>query len=356
MAEIRLENITHTYGGQVTAVRNVTLTLPDGSNNALLGPSGCGKTTLMKIIAGLLVPTEGKVYFDGRDVTDLSPQDRNIAMVFQFPVIYDMTVLDNLMFPLLNKKVPKKQAQEQARRIAEVLGLTTVLNLRSKDIDMGARQRVTLGRALVRKPSAFLMDEPLSSIEPEGKWHLKMQIKEIQKTLEQTLIYVTHDQSEALTLADTIVVMNQGEFLQYASRDTIYETPATTFVGYFIGDPGMNFIDCVLKKDILDCGDFTYPVSKKSLDRLGKHGNRFKLGVRPEHVQVSKKEKAGWIPAELQAVEHLGNMQLLHLSAGKHEIKAKLETWEHGEEGSAWIRLPDEKVRMFGETGELIYA
>ena len=353
MAEIRLENISHTFGGQVTAIRNVNLTLPDGSNNALLGPSGCGKTTLMKIIAGLLKPTEGRVLFDGKDVTDLSPQDRNIAMVFQFPVIYDMTVLDNLMFPLLNKKVPKKQAKEQALGIAEILGLTPVLKLRSKDIDMGARQRVTLGRALVRKPSAFLMDEPLSSIEPEGKWHLKMQIKEIQKTLEQTLIYVTHDQSEALTLADVIVVMNQGEILQYASRDKIYETPATTFVGYFIGDPGMNFIKCTLKDGSMDCGNFSYPVPKTSLK---KQGTRFQIGIRPEHVQVSKEQKDDWIPAELQAVEHLGNMQLLHLISGKHEIKAKLETWEYENEGPVWIRLPGEKVRIFRDTGELIQA
>ena len=179
-------------------------------------------------------------------MTDLSPQDRNIAMVFQFPVLYDMTVLDNLMFPLLNKKMPKKAARETARQIAEILGLTPVVQMRSKDIDMGARQRVTLGRALVRKPSAFLMDEPLSSIEPEGKWHLKMQIKEIQHTLEQTLIYVTHDQSEALTLADKIVVMNKGKLLQYSSVDNIYNSPASTFVGYFIGDPGMNFMTCTL--------------------------------------------------------------------------------------------------------------
>jgi glycerol transport system ATP-binding protein len=351
MAEIRLENISHTYGGQVTAVKNVNLTLPDGSNNALLGPSGCGKTTLMKIIAGLLIPTKGRVFFDGRDVTDLSPQDRNIAMVFQFPVIYDMTVLDNLMFPLLNKKVPKKQAKEQALGIAEILGLTQVLKFRSKDIDMGARQRVTLGRALLRKPRAFLMDEPLSSIEPEGKWHLKMKIKEIQKTLEQTLIYVTHDQSEALTLADTIVVMNDGEFLQYATRDTIYETPATTFVGYFIGDPGMNFIDCELKNGVLDCGNFSYPVSHASLE---KYGTRFQIGIRPEHMQVSTEKRADWIPAELKAVEHLGNMQLLHIITGKHEIKAKLETWQHGNEGPVWIRLPCEKVRIFRDTGELI--
>ena len=351
MAEIHLENISHNYGGKVLAVKDVTITLPDGSNNALLGPSGCGKTTLMKIIAGLLKPTEGRVFFDGKDVTDLSAQDRNIAMVFQFPVIYDMNVFDNLMFPLLSRKVPKKQAKEEVLEIAEILGLASSLKMRSKDLDMGARQRVTLGRALVRKPSAFLMDEPLSSIEPEGKWHLKMKIREIQETLEQTLIYVTHDQSEALTLADQIVVMNEGKFLQYASTDTIYEEPANTFVGYFIGDPGMNFIGCTLRDNKLDCGNFSYDVSKLSLDRYGKN---FKIGIRPEHVQVSRNKREEWISSKLITVENLGNMQILHIVSGKHDIKAKMESFDFSADGNIWIHLPDDKVRIFKETGELV--
>jgi glycerol transport system ATP-binding protein len=351
MAEIRLENVTHDYGGKVFAVKSVNVTLQNGSNNALLGPSGCGKTTLMKIIAGLLTPTEGRVLFDGKDVTNLSPQDRNIAMVFQFPVIYDMNVFDNLMFPLLSKNVPRKEARKEVLRIAELLGLTYALKYRSKDLDMGARQRVTLGRALVRKPSAFLMDEPLSSIEPEGKWHLKMQIREIQETLEQTLIYVTHDQSEALTLADKIAVMHKGEFLQYASRNDIYENPANTFVGYFIGDPGMNFIDCALKDGSLAWDDFRYDASSAS---LGKHGTEFIIGIRPEHVQASKTEMKNWIPAKLTAVEHLGNMVILHVLAGKHVVKAKLETWDAPAGGAVWIDFPSDKIKIFKKTGELI--
>ncbi len=351
MAEIRLENISHTYGGKVQAVKNVTVTLADGSNNALLGPSGCGKTTLMKIISGLLKPTQGRVFYDGKDVTSLSPQDRNIAMVFQFPVIYDMNVFDNLMFPLLSNKVPKKEAKKEALKIAEVLGLTSSLKMRSKDLDMGARQRVTLGRSLVRRPSAFLMDEPLSNIEPEGKWHLKMKIKELQKTLKQTLIYVTHDQSEALTLADKIVVMNKGEFLQYSSRDTIYDNPASTFVGYFIGDPGMNFIDCTLKDNSLNWGNFTHDVSKLHLDR---YGTDFIIGIRPEHVQVSINKKENWISSNLTIVENLGNVQILHIESGEHEIKAKMETWDFSMNGTVWIHFPNDRVRIFKKTGELI--
>ena len=351
MAEIRLENVTHNYGGKVLAVKNVNVTLPNGSNNALLGPSGCGKTTLMKIIAGLLTPTGGRVLFDGKDVTELSPQDRNVAMVFQFPVIYDMNVFDNLMFPLLSKNVPKREAQKEALRIAELLGLTHALKYRSKDLDMGARQRVTLGRALVRKPSAFLMDEPLSSIEPEGKWHLKMQIREIQETLDQTLIYVTHDQSEALTLADKIAVMHKGEFLQYASREEIYDNPSNTFVGYFIGDPGMNFVDCVLKNGSLAWDDFRYAASPS----LGKDGTEFVIGIRPEHVQANKSEQKDWIPAKLTSVEHLGNMVILHILARKHTIKAKLETWD-APAGAVWIHFPKDKIKLFKKTGELVGA
>jgi len=351
MAEIRLENISHAYGEKIPAVKNVDVTLPNGSNNALLGPSGCGKTTLMKIIAGLLKPTQGRVLFDGKDVTDLSPQDRNVAMVFQFPVIYDMNVFDNLMFPMLSKNVPRKEAQKEVMRIAELLGLTKSLKMRSKDLDMGARQRVTLGRALVRKPSAFLMDEPLSSIEPEGKWHLKMQIKEIQSTLEQTLIYVTHDQSEALTLAHKIAVMNKGEFIQYDTREAIYENPANTFVGYFIGDPGMNFIDCTLSGDCLKWGGLSHAAAKLNLSR---YGTKFKIGIRPEHVQVSKSKKENWIASELTAIENLGNMQILHLKSGEHLIKAKMETWDQTAEGMVWMHFPEDKIRVFKETGELI--
>jgi glycerol transport system ATP-binding protein len=295
------------------------------------------------------------VLFDGKDVTNLSPQDRNIAMVFQFPVIYDMNVFDNLMFPLLSKGVSKKEARKEVSRIAEVLSLTYALKYRSKDLDMGARQRVTLGRALVRKPSAFLMDEPLSSIEPEGKWHLKMQIREIQETLEQTLIYVTHDQSEALTLADKIAVMSKGELLQYDSRDAIYENPANTFVGYFIGDPGMNFIDCSLKDDCLMWDDFKHDVPAAS---LGKQGAEYVIGIRPEHILASKTEKKNWVAAKLTAVENLGNMQILHILAGKHAIKAKLETWEAPSGGAAggavWIDFPKDKIKIFKKTGELI--
>jgi glycerol transport system ATP-binding protein len=353
MAEIRLENISHNYGGKVLAVKGVDVTLSNGSNNALLGPSGCGKTTLMKIIAGLLKPTGGRVYFDGKDVTDLSAQDRNIAMVFQFPVIYDMNVFENLMFPLLNRRVSRKEAEKEVLKIVELLGLKDSLKLRSKDLDMGARQRVSLGRALVRKPSAFLMDEPLSSVEPEGKWHLKMLIREIQETLEQTLIYVTHDQSEALTLADRILVMNEGEFLQYAPVETIYESPANTFVGYFIGDPGMNFIESTLRDGHLDCGNFTYDVSKMSLDP---HDRLFKIGIRPEHVEVSANKVANWIPSTLVSVENLGNMKILHLKFGTHDIKAKLEVWDPSVEGTVWIHLPDDKVRIFRESGELVPA
>jgi glycerol transport system ATP-binding protein len=351
MAEIRLENISHDYGGKMLAVKGVDVTFENGSNNALLGPSGCGKTTLMKIIAGLLKPTGGRVYFDGQNVTEYSAQDRNIAMVFQFPVIYDMNVFDNLMFPLLNMKVPKKEAEKEVIKIAELLGLKDSLKLRSKDLDMGARQRVSLGRALVRKPSAFLMDEPLSSVEPEGKWHLKMLIREIQETLEQTLIYVTHDQSEALTLADKILVMNEGEFLQYAAIETIYASPANTFVGYFIGDPGMNFIDGVLSNGNINCGNFLYEVSDVSLKG---NGRKFKLGIRPEHVMVSRNEQKDWIPSKLVSVEHLGNMQILHIVTGKHSLKAKLENWGGESETAVYIYLPREKVRIFKETGELV--
>ena len=294
----------------------------------------------MKIIAGLLKPTKGRVLFDGKDVTDLSPQDRNIAMVFQFPVIYDMNVFDNLMFPLLSKNVPKKEARKEVMRIAELLGLTYALKYRSKDLDMGARQRVTLGRALVRKPSAFLMDEPLSSIEPEGKWHLKMQIREIQETLEQTLIYVTHDQSEALTLADKIAVMSKGEFLQYDSRDDHIREPGQHLRRVLHRRPRHEFHRLHSERREPGMGRFQ---ARRRRRPSGNTGRSSSSGSGPSTFRRAATEKKNWIPAKLTAVEHLGNMSILHILAGKHMIKVKLETWDTAAAAAAW-RLPVVKI------------
>ena len=216
----------------------------DGGAYALLGPSGCGKTTLLNIMSGLVTPSQGGVLFDGRDVTKASPQQRNIAQVFQFPVIYDtMTVGENLAFPLRNRKMPKEQIKKRVGEIAEMLELSGQLNQRAAGLAADAKQKISLGRGLVRPDvSAVLFDEPLTVIDPHLKWQLRRKLKQIHHELKLTLIYVTHDQVEALTFAEQVVVMTRGRAVQIGSPADLFERPSHTFVGNFIGSPGMNFL------------------------------------------------------------------------------------------------------------------
>ena len=226
------------------ALLPLTMSFKDGGAYALLGPSGCGKTTMLNIISGLLAPSQGSVKFDGQDVTHASPQERNIAQVFQFPVIYDtMTVAENLAFPLRNRKVPQQQIAKRVGEIAEMLELSGQLNHRAAGLAADAKQKISLGRGLVRPDvSAVLFDEPLTVIDPHLKWQLRRKLKQIHHELKLTLIYVTHDQVEALTFAEQVVVMTRGRAVQMGSADALFERPQHTFVGHFIGSPGMNFL------------------------------------------------------------------------------------------------------------------
>ena len=245
MAEISLRGLAHRYAPEDHfALRNLDLTWRDGGAYALLGPSGCGKTTMLNIISGLVAPSEGTVCFDGVDVTSVSTAERNIAQVFQFPVLYEsMTVEQNLRFPLRNRRVPKAVAQRRAAEIAELLGIAHLLTVKSKGLSADAKQLVALGRALVRTDvAAILFDEPLTVIDPQKKWELRQALKRVHAELNHTLIYVTHDQTEALTFADEVVVMTEGEVVQQASPDVLFEHPTHRFVGNFIGTPGMNFL------------------------------------------------------------------------------------------------------------------
>lgn len=235
--------VAHPQKDEDYALLPLNFTFEDGGAYALLGPSGCGKTTLLNCISGLLRPSQGTIRFDGNDVTDASPQARNIAQVFQFPVIYDtMTVGENLAFPLRNRGVPAAQVRERVGRVAEMLDLSSSLDRRASGLAADAKQKISLGRGLVRQDvSAILFDEPLTVIDPHLKWQLRRKLKEIHHEFRLTLIYVTHDQTEALTFADQVVVMSRGKAVQVGAADALFERPAHTFVGHFIGSPGMNF-------------------------------------------------------------------------------------------------------------------
>src|SRR3954451_20842724 len=293
MARIDLVDLAHSYSGpaadpETWALKPISMTWRQGGAYALLGPSGCGKTTLLNLISGIVAPSRGQILFDGRDITPLSTQKRNIAQVFQFPVIYDtMTVGENLAFPLKNRGVPKAEIDARVGEIARLLDLAPYLHRKATRLTADAKQKISLGRGLVRSDvAAVLFDEPLTVIDPELKWQLRSKLKALHREFDLTMIYVTHDQTEALTFADTVVVMYEGEVVQIGTPADLFERPAHTFVGYFIGSPGMNVLPADLEGDQARLpGGHTIrlPLAYPPPPR----GVRVEVGVRPEFVRLA---------------------------------------------------------------------
>src|SRR4051812_36134541 len=291
MARIDLVDLAHSYGGndapvESFALKPVTMTWRQGGAYALLGPSGCGKTTLLNLISGIVTPSRGKILFDGADITPLSTQKRNIAQVFQFPVIYDtMTVGQNLAFPLQNRGVPKAEVEARVRQIADLLDLTFYLDRKATRLTADAKQKISLGRGLVRSDvAAILFDEPLTVIDPHLKWLLRRKLKQVHERFRRTLVYVTHDQNEALTFAQKVVVMYDGKVLQVGTPQELFERPAHRFVGYFIGSPGMNFLPCRRRDgaggvEVAGTGVLLTPALVAGLPATA---HDVELGIRPE--------------------------------------------------------------------------
>ncbi|MEM8841897.1 MAG: ABC transporter ATP-binding protein [Pseudomonadota bacterium] len=306
MAEIQLDNLAHSYSpdpNEDWALKKVDLTWNDGGAYALLGPSGCGKTTLLNIISGLLTPSQGRVLFDGRDVTDLAPDRRAIAQVFQFPVIYDtMTVFDNLAFPLRNRKVAPGRVRDRVEEIAEMLELTNMLGQRASGLTAEGKQKISMGRGLVRDDvNVIMFDEPLTVIDPHLKWKLRSKLKELHQRVGLTMIYVTHDQTEALTFADQVVVMQAGEVVQVGTPVELFERPAHTFVGHFIGSPGMNVLPCKIEDGRALVAGHELPMRfpQKSADQ------RLEIGVRPEFVRLDSQGLSATVVNVADAGNHL---------------------------------------------------
>ena len=291
------------------ALLPLKMTFEDGGAYALLGPSGCGKTTLLNIVSGLVKPSHGGVKFDGADVTARTPQQRNIAQVFQFPVIYDtMTVAENLAFPLRNRGVAAARIKERVGRIAEMLELSAQLDVRAAGLAADAKQKISLGRGLVREDvSAVLFDEPLTVIDPHLKWQLRRKLKQIHHELKLTLIYVTHDQVEALTFADQVMVMTRGRAVQVGSASELFERPQHTFVGHFIGSPGMNFLPATWS------GDGLTVAGRRVLgaDAAGRAAHATLLGVRPEYVTLAPLGQLGAVPAVVTQAQDIGTYWLV---------------------------------------------
>ncbi len=319
MAKITLDALRHSYvdnpsADEDWALKQMSIEWSDGGAYALLGPSGCGKTTLLNIISGLLTPTEGRVLFDDQDVTQEPPDRRNIAQVFQFPVVYDtMTVHDNLAFPLRNRGVPARQVEERVREIAEMVDLTDMLNRRAAGLTADGKQKISLGRGLVRADvNVIMFDEPLTVIDPHLKWRLRSQLKALHQQFGATMIYVTHDQTEALTFADKVVVMHDGMVVQVGTPVDLFERPKHTFVGHFIGSPGMNVLPCTIDNGAAQFGGQT--VRTNGAARPPERAARIELGVRPEFVEFAD----SGIPVDIVKVSDAGRYRIVDTRAEDH--------------------------------------
>ena len=343
MARIELD-LAHAYKPHPKddadyALLPLQMTFRDGGAYALLGPSGCGKTTLLNIISGLVAPSQGSVKFDGVDMTRATPQQRNIAQVFQFPVIYDtMTVAENLAFPLRNRKVPEAQIKKRVAEIAEMLDMSGQLDNRAAGLAADAKQKISLGRGLVRSDvSAVLFDEPLTVIDPHLKWQLRRKLKQIHHELKLTLIYVTHDQIEALTFAEEVVVMTRGRAVQSGSADALFERPRHTFVGHFIGSPGMNFLPATLANGVLRIAGHALALPP---GRFLPEGD-LKLGVRPEYVVQSLEGDTAALPFTVTMVQDIGTHFMLTATLGANILKARLapEACVPAAGQNVWLRV-----------------
>jgi glycerol transport system ATP-binding protein len=324
MAKITLKDLRHSYlpkpiEPEDFALKEIDLDWQDGGAYALLGPSGCGKSTLLNIISGLLTPSQGRILFDDRDVTDLPPDQRNIAQVFQFPVIYDtMTVYDNLAFPLRNRGVAAARVDERVREIAEMLEVTEMLKTRASHLTPDNKQKISMGRGLVRDDvNVVMFDEPLTVIDPHLKWKLRSKLKELHHRVKATMIYVTHDQTEALTFADQVVVMQDGEVVQIGTPVELFERPQHTFVGHFIGSPGMNVLEVTETN-----GKVTLEGHAISVEgAITGKGGVTQLGIRPEFVSLG----STGLEARVRKVSDVGRHSVVEAMVGDTSVKAIVE-------------------------------
>ncbi len=354
MALIRFDGVAHSYSGQAGkpedyALQPMNFSWDDGGAYALLGPSGCGKSTLLNICSGLLKPSEGRVFFGDRDVTDLSPERRNIAQVFQFPVLYDsMSVYDNLAFPLRNRKVERKHIDRRVREVAEMLDLGDVLKRRASGLGAELKQKISMGRGLVRDDtSAILFDEPLTVIDPQLKWRLRRQLKEVHKQFSHTMIYVTHDQIEALTFADKVVVMSDGEIVQVGTPQELFERPEHTFVGFFIGSPGMNFIKCRIDGGSAVLGERSIPLTDAQAHAASEaDGGEYKLGIRPEFIEPAAPGEG--FAVNVRAIADMGEFHLVTADLDGNELKIKLpDAHAHIRNDELYVHFPSEWLCLY---------
>ncbi|HET7831133.1 MAG TPA: sn-glycerol-3-phosphate ABC transporter ATP-binding protein UgpC [Candidatus Limnocylindrales bacterium] len=359
MATVTFDHVYKRYG-DVTAVSDLNLEIGDGEFMVLVGPSGCGKTTSLRMIAGLEEISEGELRIGDRVVNDVAPKDRDIAMVFQSYALYPhMSVRDNLAFGLKLRKVPKADIEKRISEAAGILQLEKLLDRKPKELSGGQRQRVALGRAIVREPAVFLMDEPLSNLDAKLRVQTRAEIARLHQRLGTTMVYVTHDQVEAMTMGQRIAVMSDGLLQQVGTPQQLYDHPINRFVAGFIGSPSMNFLE-VDKPDgaaEIRSSDLSIPLAGAFRDGLANAGSKVVVGIRPEHLELGDVDgPTGSLQGTADVVEYLGNEELLHITSGGKDIVAIVDSEFRVKPGDVVsLKVPVDKVHMFdAETGASI--
>ncbi|OON39382.1 sn-glycerol-3-phosphate ABC transporter ATP-binding protein UgpC [Izhakiella australiensis] len=355
MAVVKLQAVTKSYDGKLQIIHPLDVTIEHGEFMVMVGPSGCGKSTLLRMVAGLERVTTGDIYIDDAQVTELEPKDRGIAMVFQNYALYPhMTVEENMAYGLKIRGMSKVQIAEKVQQAAKALELEALLKRRPRELSGGQRQRVAMGRAIVREPAVFLFDEPLSNLDARLRVQMRLELQQLHRRLRTTSIYVTHDQVEAMTLAQRVMVMNKGILEQLGTPVEIYERPATLFVAGFIGSPAMNLLAGEVSSDglTLNIGDFTLPLPEA---KVAWAGRKITLGVRPEHLAVSSGARET-IPLKVDTLEILGADNLAHGKWGDGSVVVRLPHADRPTAGSTlWLHLPAKSLHYFDtESGQRI--
>ena len=360
MAEIVLSNVWKIYNEgkekqEVQAVKNLNLKCRDGEFISFLGPSGCGKTSSLRMIAGLETISKGQISIDEKVVNGLHPSQRNIAMVFETYALYQhLSIYENIAFPLRIRGLPKQEIDQRINRAVEILDIGDLLNRMPSHLSDGQKQRVSIGRAIVRQPAAFLMDEPISHLDALLRSRMRREIKHLQGELGITTVYVTHDQLEATAMADRIAVMNLGEMQQVGTPKEIFEAPANVFVANFVGEPPMNFLEMCVESSLdgveLKMEGLSLRVESRLLIQalLALNKRKVLLGIRPMHIKVQHHQGAGMVPGQVYFIEPLDEFNVIAIQLGGSKILVETDSTFHPEiDDNIWIRFTEEKLHFF---------
>ena len=344
---VRFDNVDKSYDGKILVVKGLNLDIEEGEFVTMLGPSGSGKTTCLMMLAGFETPTHGEIYLDNKIISNIPPHKRGIGMVFQnYALFPHMTVYENLAFPLKCRDFSLSKIDERVKSVADTLSLESFLNFPARKLTADQKQLISLGRGLVREDvAAVLMDEPLTVIDPDLKFRLRRKLKEINEEFKTTLVYVTHDQNEAMTFADNIIVMSEGEVVQAGTPKELFERPNTTFVGYFIGSPAMNLFESeVSSNDSVKIKD-TIIKTSTNLNQL--KNKKIKLGIRSEFIKLAENQKDNLLDVDIDKVEDLGNYKLLTAKMGSLTIKSKINRETEIPSTNLKLHIPAEKCCIY---------